>query len=93
MTVEVELPLERKKDKYVVMHVYCILTFYLEFVEGLEFVDYQGECCEQLERREEWEDPYSSAGRESAWEKWEDPELSGGRECLGELGGFGFEGE
>ena len=48
---------------------------------GLEFVDYQGECCEQLERRE---DPYSNAGRESAWEKWEGPELSGGRESASE---------
>ena len=37
-----------------------------------------------MERREEWEDPYSSAGRESAWEKWEGPELSGGRESSSE---------
>ena len=44
---------------------------------GLEFVDYQGESREQLERREKWE---CLDSRESDQEKWEGPNSSAERQ-------------
>ena len=66
------------------MHVYCILTFYLEFVGG---------GWSSLITRESavssWRGGRSGRIRtrvlgESAWEKWEGLELSGGRESASE---------